>query len=84
MNFYLQERRGRTRVRKVTRGERTLGHRGGAGNTSRSVRRSTDEQWDPADPTLDRCRFPIDEEEDLSYPANDEYIWPTPDTEEDD
>jgi hypothetical protein len=32
----------------------------------------------------DPYRFLRDEEEDLPFPANDEYIWPTPDDEEDD
>jgi hypothetical protein len=32
----------------------------------------------------DPCRFLREEQEELLYPANDEYIWPTPDDEEDD
>jgi hypothetical protein len=73
-----------TRVRQVTRGERPLGHRGGAGNTGHGIRGSNDERWDHADPMHDPYRYLRDEDEERSYPANDEYIWPTPDDEEDD
>jgi len=68
----------------MTRGERPMGHRGGEGYTGHGVRGSTDERWDPADPMQDPCRFLREEQEELLYPANDEYIWPTPDDEEDD
>ena len=71
-------------MRQVTRGERPLGQRGGGSYAGRGVRGSTDERWDPADPMNDPYRFLRDEEEDLPYPVNDEYIWPTPDDEEDD
>ena len=73
-----------TWVRQMTRGERPLGHRGGEGSTGRGVRGGTDERWDPVDPMHDPYRFLRDEEEELSYPANDDYIWPTVEEEEDD
>jgi hypothetical protein len=68
----------------MVRGERPGGHRGGEGYTGLGVRGSNDERWDPADPGHDPYRYLRDDEEDLSYPVNDEYIWPTPDDEEDD
>lgn len=73
-----------TWVRQMTRGERPLGHRGGEGSTGRGVRGGTDERWDPVDPMHDPYHFLRDEEEELPYPANDEYIWPTVEEEEDD
>jgi hypothetical protein len=71
-------------VRQMKRGERPLVHHGGEGCTGHGVQESTDERWDPAEPMNDPCRFLRDEEEELPYPANDEYIWPTLEEEEDD
>jgi hypothetical protein len=84
VNFIFRNYTRRTRVRQMTRGERPQGHRGGADYTGRGVRGGSDERWDPADPMNDPYRFLRDDEEELPYPANDEYIWPTPEDEEDD
>ena len=71
-------------MRRMVRGEKPLGHRGGEGYTGRGVRGSNDERWDPAEPGNDPFRFLRDEEEEMPYPASDEYIWPTLEDEEDD
>jgi hypothetical protein len=71
-------------VRGVGRGERYGGHRGGEGYQGQGVRGSNDDRWDPADPEHDPYRNLRQDEEDLPYPANDEYIWPTIEDEEDD
>jgi hypothetical protein len=66
------------------RGEREWGHRGGEGCQGHGVRGSTDERGDPAYPEHDPYRYLRDGDEDLPDPANDEYIWPTIEDEEDD
>jgi hypothetical protein len=71
-------------MKQMTRGERPLVHRGGEGCTGHGVRGGNDGRWDPADPELDPCRNLRDDDEGLQDPANDEYIWPTLEEEEDD
>jgi hypothetical protein len=66
------------------RGERESGHRGGEGHKRRGVRGSNGEGLEPADPEHDPCRYLRDDDEDLPDPANDEYIWPRIEEEEDD
>jgi hypothetical protein len=66
------------------RGEREWGHRGGEGYQGYGIRGSNDERWDPMDPENDPQRYLIDDDEGLQDPANDEYIWPTPEEVEDD
>ena len=64
--------------------EQVLRHHRSKRRGGKRGRGSTDERWDPADPMNDPYRFLRDEEEELPYPANDEYIWPTLEEEEDD
>jgi hypothetical protein len=71
-------------VRLMGRGEREWGHRGGEGHKGRGVRGSNDDRWDPADLENDPYRNLRNDDEELQDPANDEYIWPTIEEDEDD
>ena len=57
-------------------------HRWGEGYKDRGIRGGRDEPWDPLDPELDPFREM--REEDFLDPANEEYIWPGTEEEEDD
>jgi len=70
-------------VRQMVRGERIWGHRSGESSISHGVRGSKDERGEP-EMDLDPRRYPRDDEDELYYTANDEYIWPTLEDEEDD
>ena len=66
------------------RGHREGGHHGGEGFQGQDVRGSDDERWNPVDPDLDPFRELMGEEENFPNPANDDYIWPMTEEEEDD
>ena len=68
----------------MVRGKRELGHRGGEGYKGRGVRGSSDERLDPVDRENDPDRDLRNDDEDLPDPANEEYIWPNVEEEEDD
>ena len=70
-------------VRQMVRGERSRGHRGGESSINHGVRGSKNERWEP-ELDLDPRRYPRDDDDELPYTADDEYIWPTPEDEEDD
>jgi len=83
VNFVFEDTRG-IEVRGMGRGDRYGGHRGGEGSAGHGVRGRYDDRGDPADPEQDPCRYPVDDDEDLQYPAIDDYIWPVIEDEEDD
>jgi hypothetical protein len=66
------------------RGERESAIRGGGGYSGRGVRGSKDDRWDPVDMERDPYRDLKEGFEDLPDPANDDYIWPSVEEEEDD
>lgn len=66
------------------RGTRAGGHRGGQSRRGLGVRGSNGERLDPEEPEHDPLRDLRDYDEDQSDPANDEYIWPTVEEDEDD
>lgn len=66
------------------RGERMPGPRGGAGLPPRGVRGSNDERLVPPEPEEDPFCNLRDDDDELPDPANNEYIWPKPEEEEDD
>jgi hypothetical protein len=66
------------------RGEREWRHRGGEGYKGHGVRGSNDERWDPADREHNPYCYLRDGDEDLPDIANDDYIWPCIEEEEDD
>jgi len=82
VNFVFENTRG-IEVRGMVRGERYGGRRGGEGSPG-GVRGRYDDRGDPADLEQDPYRYPADDDDEMSYTPNDEYIWPTPDDEEDD
>jgi len=71
-------------VIQMGRGKRTSGHRGGEGPKERSVRGSNSDRLEPEEPEDDPYRVLRDDDEDLPDPANEEYIRPTVEEEEDD
>ena len=71
-------------AKRMGRGNRGGGHRGGQGHKGHGVRGSDGERLDPGEPEHDPLRELRDDDEDLTDPANDEYIWPTVEEEEDD
>jgi len=71
-------------VRRMGRGQRETGHRGGEGLKGHGVRGSKDDQWDPEDTEKDPFHDPGDDDEYQKDPADDEYIWPRIEEEEDD
>jgi len=66
------------------RGERYGGHWGGEGSAGHGVQGRNDDRGDPADLEQDPCRYYGYDDDEMSYTTSDEYIWPTPDDEEDD
>jgi hypothetical protein len=74
----------RMEVGRMGRGERESARRGGEGYAGRGIRGSNDDRWDPADMERDPYRDLKDGFEDLPDPANDDYIWPGTEEEEDD
>ena len=69
------------------RGKRAYpGHRGGDAPDRHGARGSNDERWDLKDPEDDPLRDLRPREDDMRYPAGDDYIWPEvkEDNEEDD
>jgi hypothetical protein len=72
------------RRKEVGRMERESARRGGEGYAGRGIRGSNDDCWDPADMEPDPYRDLKDGFEDLPDPANDDYIWPSTEEEEDD
>jgi hypothetical protein len=71
-------------VRQMGRGHRDGGHHRREGFPGKDVRGINDERWDPVDPDLDPFRELMGEEENFPNPANDDYIWPMTEEEEDD
>lgn len=71
-------------VRRMVRGKREPGHRGGEGFRGRGGRGSNDERLEPDEPENDPFCNLRDDDEELPDPANEEYIWPTIEDEEDD
>ena len=71
-------------VIQMGRGKRKSGHRGGEGPRERGVRGSNGDRLEPEEPENDPYRVLKDDDEDLPDPANEEYIWPTVEEEEDD
>lgn len=66
------------------RGNRGGGHRGGQGHKGHGFRGSDGERLESEEPEHEPLRDLRDDDEDLVDPANDEYIWPTVEEEEDD
>ena len=66
------------------RGERESGSRDGNGYVERGIRGSNDDCWDPVDMERDPYRDLKEGFDDLPDPANDDYIWPSTEEEEDD
>ena len=59
------------------RGKRAYpGHRGGDAPDRHGARGSNDERWDLKDPEDDPLRDLRPREDDMRYPAGDDYIWP--------
>lgn len=71
------------KVRQMGRGDREGGHRGGKGHKGRGVRGSDAEKVDPAVPEDDPYRDLRIDDEEQPDPASEEYIWPTPEEEDD-
>ncbi len=71
-------------VRRMVRGKKETGPRGSEGSRGRGVRGSKDGRLDPVDLEHDPDRHLRDDDEDLPDPANDEYVWPRFEEEEDD
>ncbi len=71
-------------MRPRGRGERVPGQRGGAGLPVRRIRGSNDEHLVPTEPEEDPFCNLKDDDDNLPDPANEEYIWPQPEEEEDD
>jgi hypothetical protein len=65
------------------RGNRVREPRGGEGRRKRGVRGSNGDRLEPEEPENDPFRVLRDEDEDLPDQANEEYIWPTVEEEED-
>jgi len=61
-------------VKRMGRGERGYGCRGGEGSGSRGIRGNNADQWDPDE--QDPPRYPADDEDEPSCTGNEEYIWP--------
>jgi len=68
----------------MARGKRESGHRGSGSSRRRGVRGSDDDLLETGDKEQDLLRYLKENDEDLPDPANDEYIWPTFEEEEDD